>query len=211
MKLIKDLGVVSGRRKGIYECSQCNEHIERRVSHVNSSKTSLCKSCLMSNKMKTHGKTNTRLFRIWQGMKDRCNNPNNPEYRYYGNKDIRVCAEWENNFEAFYQWSIANGYADDLVIDKDIRHGDLTTAKIYSPQTCMWVTVLENTTEANKSRVKEVYQYDLESNFIAKYTSQAEASRQTGISQGNIGQVLKGHRTKAGGYRWQYQMNLENR
>ena len=50
MKLIKDLGVVSGRHKGIYECSQCNEHIERRVSHVNSSKTSLCKACLMSNK-----------------------------------------------------------------------------------------------------------------------------------------------------------------
>lgn len=211
MKLIKDLGVVRGRRKGIYECSQCNEHIERRVSHVNSSKTSLCKACLMSNKMKTHGKTNTRLFRIWQGMKDRCSNPNNPEYKYYGNKDIRVCDEWENNFEAFYQWSIANGYADDLVIDKDIKHGGLTTAKIYSPQTCMWITVLENTTEANKSRVKEVYQYDLESNFIAKYASQAEASRHTGISQGNIGQVLKGYRTKAGGYKWQYQMNLENR
>ena len=211
MKLIKDLGVVRGRRKGIYECSQCNEHIERRTSHVNSSKTSLCKACLMSNRMKTHGKTNTRLFRIWQGMKDRCNNPNNPAYGYYGNKDIRVCDEWENSFEAFYQWSIANGYADDLVIDKDIKYGGLTTAKIYSPQTCMWVTALENITEANKSRVKEVYQYDLESNFIAKYASQAEASRQTGISQGNIGQVLKGNRTKAGGYKWQYQMNLENK
>ena len=64
MKLIKDLGVVNGRRKGIYECSQCKEHVERRTSHVKNSKTTLCKACLMSNKMKTHGKTNTRLFRI---------------------------------------------------------------------------------------------------------------------------------------------------
>ena len=52
MKLIKDLGVVNGRRKGIYECSQCKEHIERRTSHVKNSKTTLCKACLMSNKMK---------------------------------------------------------------------------------------------------------------------------------------------------------------
>ena len=45
--------------------------------------------------------------------------------------------------------------------------------------------------------------------FIAKYASQTEASRQTGLSQGNIGQVLKGSRKQTGGYKWKYQMNLE--
>ena len=44
---------------------------------------------------------------------------------------------------------------------------------------------------------------------IAKYASQSEASRQTGLSQGNIGQVLKGNRKQSGGYKWKYQMNLE--
>ena len=34
---------------------------------------------------------------------------------------------------------------------------------------------------------------------------------QTGLSQGNIGQVLKGNRKQSGGYKWKYQMNLENR
>ena len=171
----------------------------------------MCKACLMSNKMKTHGKTNTRLFRIWQGMKDRCSNTNNPEYKYYGAKGVRVCDEWINDFEAFYQWAINNGYKEYLVIDKDIKCSELNLKiKIYSPQTCLWITSEENTFEANKSKVKEVYQYDLENNFIAKYASQSEASRQTGISQGNIGQVLKNKRKQSGGYRWKYQMNLES-
>ena len=52
--------------------------------------------------------------------------------------------------------------------------------------------------------------FDLDGNFIAKYASQSEASRQTNISQGNIGQVLTGNRIQSGGYKWQYQMNLEN-
>ena len=208
MKLIKDLGVVNGRKKGIYECSQCEEHIERRTSHVKSSKTTLCKACLMSNKMKTHGKTNTRLFRIWTGMKDRCSNPNNPEYQWYGGKGVFVYAVWKDDFQSFYDWAISNGYDDTEVLDKDILCDENNfSPKFYSPDTCLWVTPEENTFQANKSKVKEVYQFDLGDNFIAKYASQSEASRQTGISQGNIGQALKGTRTQSGGYKWQYQMN----
>lgn len=211
MKLIKDLGVVNGRRKGIYECSQCKEHVERRASHVKNSKTTLCKACLMSNKMKTHGKTNTRLFRIWQGMNDRCSNPNNTEYKYYGGKGVFVDAIWKDDFESFYSWAIQNGYDDSLAIDKDILCDENNlNPKFYSPDTCLWVTPEENTFQANKSKVKEVYQFDLDNNFIAKYASQSEASRQTNISQGNIGQALKGKRTQSGGYKWQYQMSLEN-
>ena len=208
MKLIKDLGVVNGRKKGIYECSQCEEHIERRTSHVKSSKTTLCKACLMSNKMKTHGKTNTRLFRIWTGMKDRCSNPNNPEYQWYGDKGVFVYAVWKDDFQSFYDWAISNGYDDTKVLDKDILCDENNLSpKFYSPDTCLWVTPEENTFQANKSKVKEVYQFDLDDNFIAKYASQSEASRQTGISQGNIGQALKDTRTQSGGYKWKYQMN----
>ena len=211
MNLIKELGIINGRRKGIYECSKCLDHIERRTSHVKTSKTTLCKACLMSEKMKIHGKTNTRLFRIWQGMKDRCNNPSNPEYKYYGGKGVFVDSIWKDDFESFYNWAINNGYKDNLVIDKDILCDENNLEpKFYSPDTCLWITPEENTFQANKSKVKEVYQYDIDNNFIAKYASQSEASRQTGISQGNIGQVLKGRRNQSGGYKWQYQMNLES-
>ncbi len=205
MNLIKDLGIIKGRRRGIYECSQCKKHIERRTSHVKTSLTSLCQACLMSNKFKIHGKTNTRLFRIWQGMKDRCYNPNNPNYKYYGAKHIYVINTWKNNFETFYSWALLNGYDDTKVIDKDIlceQKGFLQ--KRYSPETCLWITTEENTFQANKNRIKEVYQYDLENNFIAKYISQSEASRQTKLSQGNIGMVLRGKRKQTGGFLWKH-------
>ena len=208
MKLIKNLGVVKGRRKGIYECSQCKEYIERRTSHVKNSKTTLCKACLMSNKMKTHGKTNTRLFRIWQGMKDRCSNQNNPQYKYYGGKGVFVYAIWKDDFQSFYDWAMSNGYDDTKVLDKDILCDENNlNPKFYSPDTCLWVTPEENTFQANKSKVKEIYQFDLDGNFIAKYASQSEASRQTNISQGNIRQALIGNRMQAGGYKWKHQMN----
>ena len=100
---------------------------------------------------------------------------------------------------------------DTKVLDKDILCDENNlNPKFYSPDTCLWVTPEENTFQANKSKVKEIYQFDLDGNFIAKYASQSEASRQTNISQGNIGQVLTGNRIQSGGYKWQYQMNLEN-
>lgn len=208
MNLIKDLGMVNGRRRGVYECSKCHKHIERRTSHVKASKTSLCKACLMREKMTTHGRTNTRLYNIWVGMKERCYNENCPEYKWYGAKGVFVDGVWKDLFEEFYKWAMDNGYDETKVLDKDIICDENNlNPKFYSPSTCMWVTPEENTHQANKSKVKEVYQYDLEDNFIAKYASQSEASRQTGISQGNIGQVLRGNRTKAGDYKWQYQMN----
>lgn len=57
-----------------------------------------------------HGKTNTRLFRIWQCMKNRCYYKHDKYYSIYGGRGIKVCDEWLNDFMSFYDWSIANGY-----------------------------------------------------------------------------------------------------
>ena len=103
---------------------------------------------------------------------------------------------------------MSNGYDDTKVLDKDILCDENNlNPKFYSPDTCLWVTPEENTFQANKSKVKEIYQFDLDGNFIAKYASQSEASRQTNISQSNIGQALIGNRMQAGGYKWKHQMN----
>ena len=49
----------------------------------------------------THGRSSTREYRIWLGMRRRCNNPRFPKYEYYGGRGIRVCDRWANSFEAF--------------------------------------------------------------------------------------------------------------
>lgn len=88
-------------------------------------------------------KDRTRLRRIWRLMKDRTTNPNNPIYKYYGGRGITVCLEWVNSFEAFYQWSIENGYRADLTIDRKDNDGN------YEPGNCRWAD--RKTQAANKS------------------------------------------------------------
>lgn len=83
-----------------------------------------------------HGGSQTRLYKIWQGMLNRCRNPNVKRYDCYGGRGITVCAEWET-FEPFRNWALANGYDDSLSIDRIDVNGN------YEPHNCRWITMLE--------------------------------------------------------------------
>lgn len=102
--------------------------------------------CRKATKNKTHGDSKTRLFNIWCGMKQRCNNPNAPKYQNYGGRGIAVCDEWKNSFEKFRAWVLNNGYSDDLTIDRINNDGN------YEPDNCRWATVTEQ--NQNKRNVK---------------------------------------------------------
>ncbi len=79
----------------------------------------------------------TRLYRIYHCMKERCYNVKNTAYKYYGGRGITICAEWLNDFQAFYKWAIANGYSETLTIDRVNVNG------IYEPNNCRWATRAE--------------------------------------------------------------------
>ncbi len=83
-------------------------------------------------------RTRDRLYFIWCGMKSRCRNPNNCGYKYYGGKGVKVCQEWQD-YNPFRDWSLANGYADNLTIDRINSDGN------YEPNNCQWITRAENT------------------------------------------------------------------
>lgn len=98
----------------------------------------------LRNLNRTHGDSDTRLFNIWRGMKNRCSNPNFIGWRYYGGKGIRVCDAWVDDFAAFREWSLANGYSDSLTIDRVKGDQD------YGPGNCRWAT----RSEQNKNRAR---------------------------------------------------------
>lgn len=70
-------------------------------------------------------------------MKNRCYNPNVRFYERYGGRGIEVCNEWKVSYESFRDWSIANGYAQGLSIDRIDNDG------IYEPSNCRWTTAKE--------------------------------------------------------------------
>jgi len=78
-------------------------------------------------------------------MKQRCNNPNDPAYEWYGAKGIKVCDEW-HDFVPFMEWALENGYEEGLTIDREDSDGD------YEPSNCRWITRGSNTGRAAKVR-----------------------------------------------------------
>jgi hypothetical protein len=79
---------------------------------------------------------------IWYGMNDRCHStaqtPRAKEQcKNYRDRGISVCEEWRHSYEAFKEWSLANGYRDDLTIDR------IDIDKDYSPENCKWSTLQE--------------------------------------------------------------------
>lgn len=99
----------------------------------------------------THGMTSTPLFTRWIGMKSRCNNPKNKKYNRYGGRGIKVCDEWENDFMAFYNWAISNGFEESLSIDR------IDNNKGYSPDNCRWATPRQ---QANNTRRNIIVERD---------------------------------------------------
>jgi hypothetical protein len=96
--------------------------------------------------MKKHGKLPARLYGIWCDMHKRCFNPNAKNYKWYGGKGIGICDKWIKDYCSFRDWSIDNGYKEDLTIDR------INSEMDYSPDNCRWISRQENARIAANKR-----------------------------------------------------------
>ena len=119
-----------------------------------------------------------RIRGILNGMKQRCYNPKTKNYYRYGGRGIFVCDEWRTNTQAFIDWSMSQGYADDLTIDR------IDNDSNYEPGNCRWATQKEQ-------------QHNRSTNVFLTYNGKTQDLKQWADELG-IYYLTLWHRYKAG-------------
>lgn len=145
---------IAGNIRHQVEClCECGNICISRYDALVEGKTNSC-GCYHKDVLKalftTHGMSNTPLYYRWQGMKDRCYNPNATGYENYGGRGIKVDSDWLE-FEGFYR-----DMSEDFSEEKDIDRIDFNSD--YSKENCRWV--LRDIGNHNKSK---------DSNYTSEY------------------------------------------
>lgn len=144
-------------RFATFQCEHCGSYVERQLSNGKRNLSCGCTRYELTSVSNTiHGDSvagaeYSALYSVWSGMRGRCYNKANQDYKYYGAKGIKLCDEWASSYLAFKQWSLLNGYSLTEVLQIDRKEGNLD----YSPDNCRWVTPAEN--QHNRDCVKLSY------------------------------------------------------
>ena len=158
----------------------CGNRIIARSDHLKDNHIQSCgclqkeiasKSCI-ENKT-THNMSKTKIYGAWGNMRKRCYNIKNKEYKNYGGRGINICDEWNNEKTGlinFYNWSMANGYKEDLTIDRKDVNGN------YEPSNCRWATYKE---QANNKRNNHYITYKNETNTVTEWSEKLGIKRKT--------------------------------
>lgn len=131
---------------------------------------------------RTHGESNTRLYKAWRNMKNRCLNSKSKDYPDYGGRGIKVCANWINSYESFRDWAVSHGYSEELSIDRIDVNGD------YCPENCRWATQEQQSRNTRKNIHVEK---DGFSGCLLDYCKLHSLNYHTVISRLNLGWPLE--------------------
>ncbi len=125
-----------GKRTEYYVLAECvcGSKVDVKVNNLIQGASSSC-GCKTSSR--THGLSKSPIYPSWNKMMQRCYNPQEMAYRYYGARGITVCPEW-HKFDSFIAWGI-HGWKKGLQIDRYPNNDGN-----YEPSNCIWSTPKEN-------------------------------------------------------------------
>jgi len=126
---------------------ECGTEREVLAAQLKSGGSKSC-GCLqrfhLAPKSKRHGMWRHPVYRVWQQMKSRCRDPNNPGYHRYGGRGITVCKRWDD-FVLFWE-DMGPTWQRGLSIER--VDNDLG----YQPDNCRWATGYDQTRNMSRNR-----------------------------------------------------------
>ena len=114
------------------ECGNIKEIVYDAL-RIGKTKSCGCNRKSKQDKLKLCQEIKLKLYKIYYSIKTRCYNRKTYIYKYYGGKGIKICDEWLNNFNNFYQWALANNYRINFSIDR------ININDNYCPENCRWI------------------------------------------------------------------------
>lgn len=135
----------SGKTRWLCKCDCGNECVVHATA-LTTGNTRSCGCYKRENAQKLYStvrQKDKRLYAVWNGIKQRCQNEKNSSYMNYGGRGIRIDSKWADNYEAFYKWAIKAGYRKGMEIDRIDNDGD------YCESNCRFV---DRTVQANNKR-----------------------------------------------------------
>lgn len=166
---VLDLSEKNKYNQRLWKCKcSCGEIAEVTSGVLLGGYSRSCRDCAYKKKgenQKTHGMSRNRIYKIYQGVLNRCNNKNNYSFEHYGGRGIMVCDKWsgEHGFENFYKWAIENGYSEELTIDRIDVNGN------YEPDNCRWVDMKA---QANNRRNNVSIMYNGKNQTLAQWSEE---------------------------------------
>lgn len=134
LTILESLGVLKNKTRVKCLC-ECGKEVVCRFDSLINGSTKAC-GCFNVESNTIHGLSKHPLFKTWLSVRRRCYDRNTKAYKNYGGRGVKICNEWRDDFKAFYDWAITNGWQKGLHLDKDIKGNGL----LYSPDTCCFVT-----------------------------------------------------------------------
>lgn len=184
-----------GSVKAIRKCSLENEHPTKSCGCYRLERVHEVKTIHGQSGGKIVGKT-TQLYRCWSNIKSRCYNKKVRSYADYGAKGIVMCDEWLHDFQAFANWSMANGLQEGLTINRKESN------KSYCPDNCEWISLEENCRQAKK----EVHCWgkELGTSKYYEFDNIRQFAREHELNFSAIDQVLHKHNKPHKGWTFGY-------
>lgn len=175
----------SVKRVILFKCF-CGKEFQTYLMNVKFGITKSC-GCTRYDKIqqigcnnKTHGLRKHPLYRMWQGMLDRCRNPKNFAYFNYGGRGIKVCDRWLNMSN--FLDDMYDSYVKGLELDRINVNGN------YEPNNCRWVTRKVN---MNNTRVNRLIEYKGVTKTLSEWSDHLNIPYKTLIQRLNNWNVEK--------------------